>query len=77
MTGKACVLVILSSLWIAPSFAQAVVGGPKKGQNYVGGPVTQNHNFIGGPTTQKNTIVPPRHGDVVRTGQPTRGSPKR
>jgi hypothetical protein len=77
MTGKACVLVILSILWITPSFAQAAVGGPKKSQNYIGGPVTQHHSYIGGPVTQKNPVVPPRQGEVVRTGQPTPRPPKR
>lgn len=65
MIGKACLLVILSSLWITPSFAQAAVGGPKKNQNYVGGPVTQ-----------KSPVVAPRRGDVARTGQSTQRPPK-
>jgi hypothetical protein len=76
MTGKACVLVVLSSLWITPSFAQAAVGGAKKNQNYIGGPVAQKHNYIGSPVTQKNPVVPPRPREVVRTGQPTPRPPK-
>lgn len=66
MIGKACALVILTSLWTTPSFAQAAVGGPKKSQNYVGGPVAA-----------KNPIVPPRRGEVVRTEPPTQRLPKR
>ena len=59
MIGKTCVLVILSCLWITPNFAQAIVGGPKKNQNYIGGPIAA-----------KNPIVPPRRGEVVRTESP-------
>ena len=57
MIGKACLLVILTSLWITPCLAQAAVGGPKKSQNYIGGPVAP-----------KNPVVPPRPGEAVRTG---------
>lgn len=60
MIGKACVLVILGSLWMAPSSAQAVVGGPKKNQYYVGGAVAP-----------KNPVVPLQRGEVVRTGPST------
>jgi hypothetical protein len=65
MIGKACVVVIVSSLWIAPSLAQATVGGPKKNQNYVGGSVAS-----------KNPVVPPRRGEVVRTEPTIQRSPK-
>jgi len=65
MIGKACVLVILSSLWTTPSFAQAAVGGPKKNQNYIGGPIAA-----------KNPIIPPRRGEVVRAQSPAQRPPK-
>jgi hypothetical protein len=60
MIGKACLLVILTSLSITPCLAQAAVGGPKKSQNYIGGPVAP-----------KNPVVPPRPGEAVRTGPST------
>ena len=60
MIGKAYLLVILTSLWITPCLAQAAVGGPKKSQNYIGGPVAP-----------KNAVVPPRPGEAVRTGPST------
>jgi len=65
MIGKACVLAFLSVLWIAPSFAQAAVGGPKKGQNYIGGPVAP-----------KNPVVVPRRGEVSRTEPSLQRPPK-
>ena len=66
MIGKSCVLILLSSLWITPSFAQAVVGGPKK-----------NESYIGGPVASKNPIVPPRKGDAANTEHSTRRPQKR
>ena len=58
MFREACVLVVVVSLSISPSFAQGAVGGPPKGQSYVGG-----------PTAQKNPVVPPRRGETAKTGQ--------
>jgi hypothetical protein len=65
MIGKACVLVILGSLGIAPCFAQAAVGGAKKNQNYIGGAVAP-----------KNPVVPRQRGEVVKTGPSTQRLPK-
>jgi len=65
MIAKGCALLILSSLWMTPSFAQTAIGGPKKAQNYVGGPVTP-----------KNPVVPLRRGEVEKTTTPMQGLPK-
>jgi hypothetical protein len=55
---RACVIIVVSSLWISISFAQSSVGGPKKNQNYVGGPIAQ-----------QNPVVARRRGEAMKTGQ--------
>jgi len=66
MIRRAWVFFVISSLWISVGFAQGTVGGPKKNQNY-----------LGGPTAQSNPVVPPRRGEIAGTGGATLKKPKR
>jgi len=67
MITRLCVVLVL--LWLAPSlapsFAQVAVGGPRKNQNYVGG-----------PTAQKNPVVPDLHRQAA-TSQSKSAAPKK
>jgi hypothetical protein len=58
MIRRAWVFLIVSSMCISVSFAQGSVGGPKKNQNYVGG-----------PTAQKNPVVPIPRGNIAVTSK--------
>jgi hypothetical protein len=53
--GKAWVIAIIGSLWLAPALAQGAIGGPNKPKNYVGG-----------ATSQTNPVVPVHPGAAAK-----------
>ena len=58
MIGKACLLLVVSTLWLPPVFAQSAVGGPNKRQSYVGGPKAQTNPVV--PTGRRGATNPPQ-----------------
>jgi hypothetical protein len=63
--GKALLFIALT-LWITPGVAQTALGGPKKEQNHIGGPITT-----------KSPVVPPRRGEVLVRTAPTTQTPRK
>ena len=66
MIGKAGLLLVVSTVWLPPVFAQSGVGGPNKQQSYVGG-----------LKAQTNPVVPTGRGGATHPTQSAVKAPKK
>src|ERR1700752_910353 len=66
MTRWGYLLIVVSTLWLSPTFAQSAVAE------------TNNHqNFFSSPAALRNPVVPARPGEVTTSIQPTPKRPSR